>query len=704
MNHFAHIPLARLVVPFTVGIIAYLSARLHFSNLSFLTAYLVLGLLWLLGRKFFLGHYARRWIFGTWAAAFLLVAGYHIAQNNHQLARADHFSHFLEEEGFLLLKVREPVSEKANSYQVITRVKEVLVNGEAKKVSGRLMLYLQKDSLAASVRYGDYLLIENQFQEVGDPKNPGEFNYRRFLSYSNIFHQAYRASGQWQPTGENRGFFLIRWSLALRHQALKTFEEHHLSDREFAVVSALLLGFREYLDEDLRREFAGAGAMHILCVSGLHVGIIFLVLKFLLSFLNKVPGGRIIQTVLIILLIWFYAAVTGFSPSVLRASTMFSFVALGQSFRRTTNIYNTLAASAFLLMIIDPYIITRIGFQLSYLAVISIVALQPFFYQQLVFKNYLLDKAWAILTVSLAAQLATGPLSLFYFHQFPNYFLLTNLIVIPLASLIIYSALATLVLTPIPFVGMIAGKVLFGFVYALHQSVKFIEGLPYSTSTNVFITLPETLGVFVVLVFLSMFFIQQRPKALRLALGVFLLVSISISARSIQNLQNEKMVVYHVNNACAVDFVSGKESVFLMCETLQADPRKIDFHIRENRVQHGIRSVLPASLAEAEEPFVNGNLYRRGPFLRFGQFNLFLLDQSPLREIPDPGMTIHYLIISQNSRVNPQIALEALQPQKVIIDASNTFWNTNRWEEACQEAGVEVWPVRTKGAYVAMLR
>jgi competence protein ComEC len=704
MNHFAHIPLARLIVPFTAGIIVYLAGRIHFSILTFFSVYLLLALLWLLGRKYFLGHYARRWIFGTWAAACLLVAGYHIAQSHHQLSRDDHFSHFNDKGGYLLLKVREPVSEKTNSWQVIATVKKVITDEGEQKVSGRLMLYLQKDSLAASVRYGDFLLIENNFQEVSDPKNPGEFNYRRFLSYSNIFHQAYRSSGQWQPTGQNKGFFLVRWSLVMRHKALKTFEENHLSGREFAVVSALLLGFREYLDEDLRREFAGAGAMHILCVSGLHVGIIFLVLKFILSFLKKIPRGRIIQTVLVILLIWFYAAITGFSPSVLRASTMFSFVALGQSFRRTTSIYNTLAASAFLLMIIDPYIITRIGFQLSYLAVISIVALQPFFYQQLYFKNYFLDKAWAILTVSLAAQLATGPLSLFYFHQFPNYFLLTNLIVIPLASLIIYSALATLLLTPIPVVGMLAGKVLFGVVFALHQSVKFIEGLPYSTSSNVFINLPETLAIFMVLIFLNLFFMQQRSMALRLALGIFLLVSVSISARSIQNLRNDKMVVYHVNNACAIDFVSGKKSVFLMCETLQADPRKVDFHLKENRVRKGIRSVLPASLAEAEEPFVNENLYRRGPFFRFGQLNLFLLDQSPLREIPDPEMPIHYLIISQNSRVNPQIALEALQPQKVIIDASNTFWNTNRWEEACQEAGIEVWPVRTKGAYVAAVR
>lgn len=704
MNHFSNIPLARLVVPFTAGIIGYLTVRHHFSLQFFISVYLVLVLFWLAGHRFFLEHYSRRWVFGIWVALVLLAAGYHIAQNNNQLVRPGHFSHFHDKSGFLLLKVSEPIEEKTNSFQVITRVKKIIGNDKELNVSGRLMLYLQKDSLAATVNYGDYLLIENQFQEVSDPKNPDEFNFKRFLAHSNIFHQAYRASGQWQPTGQNQGFFLMRWSLAIRQLALKTFEENHLSGREFAVVSALLLGFREYLDEDLHREFAGAGAMHILCVSGLHVGIIFMVLKFLFSFLIRFKRGRIIQTALIIILIWFYAAITGFSPSVLRAAIMFSFVALGQSLRRSTNIYNTLAASALLLMIIDPYIITRIGFQLSYLAVISIVALQPFIYKQLIFKNYILDKAWAISSVSLAAQLATGPLALFYFNQFPNYFLLANLVVIPLASLIIYSALITLVLTPIPILGMLAGKVLFGFVYAMHQSVKFVEGLPYSTSNNVFISLPETIGVFVVLVFLSLFFLQQRPKALGIAMGVFLLICVSISARSIQNLRTGKMVVYHVNNASAIDFVSGKESVFLHCEVLQDNSRKVGFHINENRVRYGIKNVIPTNLASTAEPIVNGNFFRRGPFVSFGQLNLFLLDQSAVHEIPEPEMAIDYLVVSKNPRANPQQALEALKPLKVIIDASNSLWNTRRWEEACQEAGIEVWPVRSNGAYVAALK
>ncbi len=703
MNHFSQIPFARLVAPLAAGIVVFLTSRQHFPLFVYVMGYLLLFLGWILGSKFFQEHYSRRWIFGAWAATFLLIAGYQIAQNHNQLTRDSHFSKFQDYGGYLLLEVIEQPSEKTNSWQVIAKVKRVITNKNDAKVSGRLMLYLQKDSLASQVSYGDLLLIENNFQEIGEPKNPGEFNYRRFLSYSNIFHQAYRASGQWQATAQNEGLLLIRWALTARQKALESFE-NHLSGQEFAVVSALLLGFSEYLDEDLRREFVGAGAMHILCVSGLHVGIIFLVLKFMFSFLNKVPRGRIIQTVLIILLIWFYAAITGFSPSVLRACTMFSFVALGQSFRRATNIYNTLAASAFVLIIADPYIITRIGFQLSYLAVLAIVALQPFIYRQLHFKNYLLDKAWAIITVSLAAQLATGPLALFYFNQFPNYFLVTNLIVIPLASLIIYSALLTLALSPIAFLGMLAGKVLFGFVYIMHQSVKFIEGLPYSTSSNVFLSLPETLGIFMVLILVSLYFMQNRPKALFIALGFLLLISISVSTRSIQSLQNEKMVVYHVNNCSAIDFVSGRESVFLMCETLKNDPPKVNFHLNENRVRYGIRLVRPVSLQTGEEPFANGTLYRRGPFLRFGQLNIFIIDKSPLREIPDLGMPIHYLIVSQHSRIDPQNALEALKPQKVIVDGSNTTWSTLRWEEACKQAGIEVWPVRTKGAYVAELR
>ena len=704
MNGMGHIPLVRLVAPLLLGIIAWLVAGFLFPQEIFFAVYVSGLLVWFGLRHFFLANMSRRWIFGAITHLLLFVAGYHHAGNHFQVARQDHFSHWQDEAGFLLLKVTQPVSEKANSYQAIGRVEALLGDSVQRKLRGKLMVYLQKDSLAAAVQYGDMLLLENQYQEVRPPQNPAEFNYRGFLARSNIYHQTYRRSGQWHPTGENRGNWVVARALQMRQAALHNLEANHLTGKEFAVVSALLLGFREYLDEDLQREFAGAGAMHILCVSGLHVGIIFLVLKTIFGFLSRMRYGIFLRTFLIIMLIWFYAAITGFTPSVMRASTMFSFVALGQSFRRSTNIYNTLAGSALVLVLIDPYIISRIGFQLSYLAVISIVALQPWLYKKLYFKNYLIDKAWAIITVSIAAQLATGPLALFYFNQFPNYFLLTNLVVIPLASFIIYSALLTLFLTPVPWLGLLMGKILYGLVYALHSSVRLIEGLPHSTTSGVFINLPETLFIFGLMLTMGIFMVRAWQPGLKVALGLALVLSVSVSARGILNARESRVVVYHVNNGLAMDFISGKDCVFVSCPTVQENPRLVNFHIADNRLRHGIRAPRAWLTLDGEGVVNAGNVYRNGPFLRFREATFFILDgDTGVGEWPRPDFPIDYLIVSRNPRINPQVVLDALQPRLVILDTSNSFRNLRRWEENCETAGVECWSVRVRGAYMARL-
>jgi len=699
MNSLSQYPLVRLVIPFAVGIIAYLLAGIHFPVVWFFNAYAAFLFIWFSASKYVVNHYSLRWVFGVWVSTVFMVAGYNVAQNHNQLTRANHFSHFAEVEGNLLFRIIEPVSEKTNSFQVVGKVEKVLSGIESRRVGGKLILYLQKDSLAQGLKYGDYLLVENNFQELTAPKNPHEFNYARFLSYRNIFHQSYRASGQWHATSHNRGSFILKWSDTMRQKALEIFESN-FQGSEFAIISALFLGYREYLDENLRREFVGAGAMHILCVSGLHVGIIFLVLKMIFAFLLKLPRGKIWRAIAIILVMWMYAAVTGFSPSVLRACTMFSFVAIGQSFNRKTNIYNTLAASALVLLVLNPYIIASVGFQLSYLAVISIVALQPYLYKQLIFKNWFLDKAWAIITVSLAAQLATGPLSLFYFNQFPNYFLVTNLAVIPLAGVIIYAAIATLVMYPVPLLGFVAGKVLYFVLLALHQSVKFIEGLPYSTSTNVFISFSETIAVFLIIILLFAFLMSSLKRALVYALVFSAFVTVSISARSIVRQSNEMFVVYSVSNSTVIDFISGRKSVCLMCENLMENPGRIGFHVSENRVTTGVSQVV-LDVFSADNPNLQSIHYsRKGPFIAFGSLTIFVLDETVTRVLPAIDFAIDYLIVTSNARHNPQDILENLDPSKVIVDASNSFWNTGKWVEACNELGVEVWPVRERGAYV----
>ncbi|MFO8068205.1 MAG: ComEC/Rec2 family competence protein, partial [Bacteroidales bacterium] len=457
--HQAQIPLVRIAIPFIAGILLSITTGLKINGPVFYSTSLSLLLLLFLINKY-ATDYKYKNLYGIALCVLLLLLGMKICQQYNQLENPNHFSYYGNRDDYALLQLTSPVSEKPNSFQLKAKVTSIANDSMCNSVSGNIIIYLEKCPDAEKLKYGDIIITKNDFQETRPPSNPNEFNYKRFLAYSNIHHQAYRRSDDWQFTGKNSGNHFIKATHKLRDKSLEILKSNNISGKEYAVASALVLGYREYLDDELRQGFAGAGAMHVLCVSGLHVGIIFLILNTVFGFLTKIKRGEIIKALIIILIIWLYAAITGFSPSVQRASTMFTFMAIGSSIKRKTNIYNTLAASALFLLIINPYLITKIGFQLSYLAVIGIVALQPAFYKHIIFKNKILDKAWAIITVSVAAQLATGPLGIYYFNQFPNYFILTNLAVIPLASLIIYAALFVIILSPIHILASLFGRIL----------------------------------------------------------------------------------------------------------------------------------------------------------------------------------------------------------------------------------------------------
>ena len=702
MSSFSHIPMVRITIPFMAGVILFanLQRQLVWEHIVILSITLLIS--GFLIKRYLLANFEYRFAFGINAKLFLIFAGYVLAQERHQLSRPDHFIHHPPEGTLLRLRLTEPISEKANSFQIRARVTHVVDSLMAISTRGKLIVWLQKDSLAAGLRYGDVIYIENQLQEVSEPMNPHAFNFKRFLAFQNIFHQAYRRSGQWHHSGHNQGNPLIASAHQLREKALKTLEANNIKGREFAVASALLLGYREYLDEDLQREFAGAGAMHILCVSGLHVGIIFLALNLIFGFLGRLPRGKLFKTAAIIAMIWFYAAITGFSPSVLRASTMFSFVAIGQSFNRKTNIYNTLAASALLLMILDPFIIQRIGFQLSYVAVLSIVWLQPMFYKWAHFKNPVLDHAWGIITVSLAAQLGTGPLALYYFNQFPNYFLLTNLVVIPLTGLIIKSGIIMFIVSPISILGQIAGHVLAWIILVLHNAVRIIEGLPYSVSNHVYISFADTLLIFGLILLGGLFWSMSR-KSLSIAFLLLLLMfSSSLALRSIKNQEQLSLVVYHVPNTTAIDIIEGRNCFFVSGQIPEERAGNLDFHLGENRLRAGIK---PRRVWVGDTVVKGGHFYLRKPFLQLGMHTLLWVNQqNPAPDISLVPVSLDFLILSDNASFDLPYHSEYLQSTKIIIDSSSGFRQTSQWIQQCDTLGLDCWSVRHQGAFVLNLQ
>jgi len=489
LNQF---PFVRILIPFVIGIL--IAVCYEYRVIWILRILPLLVLIYsLMVMKFYKKvSYRYRWVTGIFINSILVLSGYQMtidkSFNIDQRVNGDnnHVQSFV-------LQLEEDPAEKLNSFKSTAHLLAVRDSLGWIVTSEKVLLYFQKGEEVRKLCYGDQLYIQARLQEVKGPQNPGGFNYKQYLRFSGIKQQVYVKQDQWVQLDSTGGSKILGWSKQVRRRLFNILQANGIEGKEYALASAILLGYDEHLDAEQKRQFSGAGAMHILCVSGLHVGIIAVVLNSLLMFLNRNHYLKILKLILLILFIWVYAAITGFSPSVLRAATMFSFIYAGRFFKRNISIYNMLAASAFLLLVIDPYMITKVGFQLSYLAVAGIVLLYTPIYNLLITNNVVIDRVWQLSVVSLAATLATFPLSLFYFHQFPNLFLVTNLVAIPASFLIVYSGMLLMALSFIPVISGFIGQVLSIILSALNFTVGFLEGLSFSTTRHIHLSTPELL-------------------------------------------------------------------------------------------------------------------------------------------------------------------------------------------------------------------
>jgi competence protein ComEC len=702
MTHYSHIPLVRILLPVMMGIIVFDTLGIILPLQIILLVLLVFLFLGLLIDRYILPIFQYSFVYGVNVSLFLLFAGYMLAQSRFELARSNHFSHFQMDDSMLRIRLVEPIEEKTNSFQLIGKVTHIVGEETLVKAVGKIIIWLEKDEKVRDLSYGDIILIENYAQPLKEPQNPHSFNYKRFLSRQNIFHQTYRKSGEWYFTGKNEGNIIFSTAHRMRQNALDILSANNIQGKDFAVASALILGYSEYLDEDLQREFAGAGAMHILCVSGLHVGIIFIILKLMFGFSLKIQSVKYISTGIIIIIIWLYAAITGFSPSVLRAATMFSFVAIGQTFSRSTNIYNTLAGSALLLVFVDPMIITRLGFQLSYLAVICIVWLQPWFYRQLYFKNKIADYAWGIITVSIAAQLGTSPLTLYYFNQFPNYFLLTNLVVIPLTGIILKGGIILFILSPLPLISQYFGMALSWVLWIMHSSVRFIEGLPSSTTNNIVLFFHEQLLIMFLIALTGLFLLSKRAGLAYPILITMLMLSISFTVRFIQNQNRKQLIVYNVPKSTAIDILNGKSIYLWASEDFLENPNLTRFNIQGNRLALGVGAENPLFLNQSDD-IINQPVFKYGSTIRLHDHIIKIIDTDvflPGTPFPEP---IQHIIISNNPSINMADISGEFSPSTIVFDSSNSLRRIKKWKQECDSLGLQCWSVTLQGAYVADL-
>ena len=689
-------PLIRLIIPFLCGIF---SAVLFPFDLPVLVPMLCLFFIILsaivLVPAFYISYRRSYWVGFLINASFFLFAYQLCIYKTDKFSRT-HFYKPAEADQIVYARLDNAPVEKEKSMKTVIQVLAVKRGGAWERTSGKALVYFNKDAASLKLAYGDELIMNAHFKETDAPKNPFEFDYKYFLSIHNIGQQAYLKSNEWKNLGSNSGSSILNYSYALRNKLLEILQGNHLTGAEFSVGAALMLGYTDKLDADLLSAYSGSGALHVLSVSGLHVAVVYLVFGWLLFFLNKIQHGPLIKSILLILFLWFYAALTGLSPSVLRAATMFSFVIVAKTVKKHANIYNTLAASALLLLLINPYLIFEVGFQLSYLAVLGIVYVYPLLYDWFEFDNWLLDQVWSITAVSIAAQIATFPLGLHYFNQFPNYFLLSNLIVIPVSTLIIYLGIVVFTFSFIPVFVKYFALAFTGLIWFLNLSVKWIEALPLALTDGIAISWIDVLLFYALIILLFCFFIIRKYKYLLAALSLCVLILCLQIREQFQQLKQRKLVVYAIPKARAIDFITGKSALLLADTVFVKDKGGQAFHLKPNWCELGIDEPrILSNNMESAQLFVQEN------YIGFYDKKMLLLNENKMKKRKG-GKPFHldYLILSGNAAITIEEIRKVYEAGMIIFDSSNSEFRIKKWKEECEALRQQYYPVMEKGAFV----
>ena len=695
-------PMARLLFPFLGGIL--LAPWLRFPIATTMLLLSVFGLalcFWMFFLKKY-HSYPLRWLSGFFLNSLLFLIGIFSIWETTPTNKKDHYSYFKQNDSYLI-EINSALIETEKSIKTSGEIVAIYSAEDSvwEASSGQIVIYFQKQE-KIKLNFGDKIISTARLNPINRVQNPYAFDFRNYLALKGIYHQCYLKDKDWILVETASGFHISIFAHNLRNKLLDLLKKQNYDENTHAVAAALLLGYDEYLDDELRSKYSGSGAMHILCVSGLHVGIIYMIANFLLGFLVRIKYGDTLRVALVLGIIWIYAMITGLAPSVMRASFMFSFIIVAQAFQRKGNTYNSLAASAFILLLINPNFIYNIGFQLSYSAVFAILFIQPQLSQFLKIKNSFLKKIGDLITVSIAAQLGTFPFAVYYFHQFPNYFLLTNLWVIPLSFIVLCAGIAVLLIGisgfSLGFIGSLSSATLFYSVRILNKGVELMNNLPYAVLENLVLSRLQLFLLYFIVLGLSMLWLyKKREWLLPLLFSMLLFVSDSL-LQSIISSDSNTFIVYKTTQYSAMDFISAQKNLLLGDSAFINDKQKQKFVLKENHVKSRIEESVVQQTGTT--PLLSDYLYKEDNLILFQSLRILFIDkQLPPKITPKP-LEIDYVVVAKNTKINLPNLLRQYRFKCLIFDSSNTWWRIKKLKEEAAKLEIEVWDVNEKGAFV----
>ena len=669
-------PLTRITIWFVFGILFsfYTSPNPNFIFISIGISFSLLVLAYFLSKNDFI----QKIYFGAFTYLLFFQIGIFTQIINTDSYQADNYIHQIKnetDEHSVEVVLREKLKSSVLNDRFIGVVKRI----DNRESSGKILVNFHKIKGNSKLNIGSNFLIKGTVYRHKNPINPDQFDYGKYLTNKSILGQMYADSYQIKIS-KTTDKDIWYYSDFLRNKILNNLEKSNFSKDELHVVAALILGQQQDISPEILHDYQFAGAIHILSVSGLHVGFILLFITFLLKPLRKNKVGNTIRLVTIIVSLWGFAILAGLSPSVVRSVTMFSFVAVGMHLKRSTNIFHTLLVSVLLILLFQPSFLFDVGFQLSYVALFFIFWLQPLLENLWTPNNKIAIYFWEILTVSFAAQIGAFPLSIYYFHQFPGLFFVTNLIIIPFLSVIMALGVFVMVLAAFDYVPEIPAKILEYSIYILNKTINWVASFEQFIIKDIPFNWQILLSLYLLIVAVIIWFKKPTFHKLAFALTALLLFQTTFIVTRWNNQNQEEWIVFNIKKNTLITERTGEKVVAFCNDSIQ----------KEIATNPTLKSYLIANFSSISNQKKIQNVFY------FKDKKILILDSLGIYA---KNINPDIIVITQSPKLNLERLLKTYKPKIIVADASNFKTYIKVWEATCRKEKIPYHATGEKGFY-----
>ncbi|WP_341214615.1 ComEC/Rec2 family competence protein [uncultured Wocania sp.] len=660
-----------------IGIIlSYLHPIPIHLNLYITVALLVILFIFLLiARKQFIKTI---W-FGVLAYILMIFIGVLTTSFHNQKNFSNHYSKLVSLEKdtaeTITFRIREVL--KPGNYYDKYIIDVLKINDET--VSGKSLLNIQKDSSLSALKVDEIVIGNMGFQNLIHPLNPHQFDYKKYLEKKYIYHQIFTKNESLLKVNDDTHTLFGLADNIREHINLKL-KPYNFKPNELAIINALLLGQRQDISEEVYTSYTNAGAIHILAVSGLHVGIILIILTLVFKPIERLKHGKLIKTILLVTCLWCFALIAGLSASVTRAVTMFSIVAIAMNLKRPTNIYNTLAISMFVILLFKPLFLFDVGFQLSYLAVFAIVAIDPMLYNLWRPKNRLLDKYWHTLTITVSAQFGIIPISLFYFHQFPGLFFISNLVIIPFLGLILGFGILVILLAVTNLLPNFFADIYGYIISGMNCFVAWVSKQETFLLKDIAFSLLYVFVSYLLIITLIKFLKKRSFVNLKLLLISVLILQFSFIYSSYKTPSNQ-FIVFHKSRYTLVG--NNTTNNLLVAHDFDSITQSTNKIIKDFTIGNHIKIIKENTLKSV---YILNNK------------KLLVVDSLGVYNIK--SFEPDYVLLRQSPKINLNRLIDSIKPKYVIADGSNYKSYIERWEAICKKRKLPFHQTSKKGAFI----